>query len=69
MVLKFTADILFSVGEMNLSLKIYCKILINYSGISYRMLQTISKPRSSNNMLQKLNETKQPFTIKLNDII
>ena len=63
MVLKFTAEILFSVGEMNLSLKIYCKILINYSGISYRMLQTISTPRLLNNMLQKFdlirNETKQ----------
>ena len=48
MVLKFTAEILFSVGEMNLSLEIYCKILINYPGISYRILQTINTPRSSN---------------------
>ena len=38
MVLKFTAEILFSVDEMNLSLKIYCKILINYSVIKRNKL-------------------------------
>ena len=51
MVLKFTAEILFSVGEMNLSLKIYCKILINYSVISYRMLQTIGKTKQNSLLL------------------